>query len=194
MGSSPRQRLFFALWPDDAFRAALARLSKKVLHKQGKRIAPENLHVTLVFLGPTDPIQRACAEEVAARVAVEPFTLEFDRLGYWPKPQVLWSAPSHVPKPLAALVSSLTRGLTKCGFTPEMRTYQAHLTLARKVTSPVLDAVHEPLPWQVQDFQLVESETRPEGARYRVLRSWPLQDKGPASSLRFPEEGPNTTP
>ena len=41
-------RLFYALWPDQATRAALMRLQSGLA---GRRIAPGNLHLTLAFLG-----------------------------------------------------------------------------------------------------------------------------------------------
>lgn len=169
-----RQRLFFALSPDEVFRTALVSVTKKLLHKRGRRVSSENLHVTLVFLGSSDREQRLCAEAVAVELAIEPFVLTFDRLGHWPKPRVLWSAPSVVPEGLLSLVNGLNDGLRRCGFSLETRPYHAHLTVARKIAGPVPNTCHEPLVWPVQAFHLVASETRPEGARYRVIGTWPL--------------------
>lgn len=182
MGPSTRQRLFFALSPDESFRTALVNLSHKIVHKRGKRVSPENLHVTLVFLGSTDREQRLCAESVAREVAVEPFVLAFDRLGHWARQRVLWSAPSDVPEGLLSLVKALNDGLRQCGFSLERRPYYAHLTVARKIAGPVPETRHEPLVWPVQEFHLIESETRPEGARYRVLGTWPLRGVQPPPS------------
>nr|MBS0019345.1 RNA 2',3'-cyclic phosphodiesterase [Gammaproteobacteria bacterium] len=174
MDPSRSQRLFFALCPDEIFRTALVDLTEKSLQKRGKRVSSENLHVTLVFLGSTDREQRLCAEAVAREMATEPFTLTFDRLGHWPRQRVLWSAPSEVPQALRTLVNALNRGLRRCGFSLETRPYHVHLTVARNITGPVPDARHEPLVWPVHAFHLVESETRPAGARYRVIGTWPL--------------------
>src|SRR5437667_76833 len=41
-------RLFYALWPDAATRAALTRLQLAV---RGRNMRPENFHLTLAFLG-----------------------------------------------------------------------------------------------------------------------------------------------
>lgn len=169
-----RQRLFFALCPEADFRTALANLTKKHLHKRGKRVSSENLHLTLVFLGSTDRVQQRCAEGVASGLAIEPFVLTFDRLGHWPRQRVLWSAPSVVPEALLALVNALNDGLRHCGFALETRPYRVHLTVARKVAGAITDAPHEPLLWPVRAFHLVASETRPEGARYRTIGTWPL--------------------
>ena len=45
------QRLFFALWPDPAVRAALAGVTARLPLPRGRLTPPQNLHVTLVFLG-----------------------------------------------------------------------------------------------------------------------------------------------
>ena len=46
------QRLFLALWPDPATAAALAVLARDVAeHAHGKATPPENIHLTLAFLG-----------------------------------------------------------------------------------------------------------------------------------------------
>jgi 2'-5' RNA ligase len=73
------------------------------------------------------------------------------------------------------LVESLRGTLGECGLAPESRPYQPHITLARKANRglPVTDI--EPIHWSVGDFCLAESVTDPQGARYRILRRWPLE-------------------
>jgi 2'-5' RNA ligase len=176
MTAATRQRLFFALWPDDDTRNALARLARSRLPAGGGRLVPaENLHMTLAFLGSRDREFRACAERAAGRLSLQAFTLEFLRIGYWPRPRVLWSAPDHTPDALTGLASTLGRALVECGHEPESRPFRAHITLARKVTRPVREATHAPVRWPVSEFYLVESETLPQGARYRRLHSWSLE-------------------
>ncbi|NIM29074.1 MAG: RNA 2',3'-cyclic phosphodiesterase [Gammaproteobacteria bacterium] len=171
-----RQRLFFALWPDDETRDALARLARAHLPAGSGRLVPaENLHVTLVFLGAVDSGVRACAERAASALSAPAFTLEFVRIGYWPRPRVLWSAPERTPAALAELASTLTAALVECGHRPESRPFRAHITVARKVRKAPRASLHDAVHWRVDAFHLIASETRPEGARYRRLRSWPLQ-------------------
>lgn len=176
--ASARERLFFALWPDEASRAALAALAREALPGRGKLVAPENLHITLVFLGGADPQQRACAERAAGAAAAPAFTLRLERLGGFRRAGVLWSAPCETPAPLHTLVDGLNRGLAPCGFEPETRPYHAHVTLARKLERRVRERPHPPIEWPVQAFHLVQSHLHAQGARYRILRSWPLA--GPA--------------
>jgi 2'-5' RNA ligase len=45
-------RLFFALWPDDAVRARLTGVVDSLRRTvSGKWVKPDNLHITLAFLG-----------------------------------------------------------------------------------------------------------------------------------------------
>ena len=176
MTAAARERLFFALWPDGDTQAALARLAKARLPSgRGRLIVAQNLHLTLAFLGPVDAGTRECAQRAAASLRAPAFALEFRRLGYWPRPRVLWSAPEHIPKGLTMLESMLRKALAACGHAPESRPFRAHITLARKVRGPLGETTHAPLRWPVSDFHLVASQTLPQGARYRPLVSWPLE-------------------
>lgn len=174
--NAPRQRLFFALWPDDETRGALARLARERLAKaSGRPVPAQNLHLTLVFLGHVDAERRACAERAADGLSARAFTLELSRTGYWPRPRVLWSAPDETPDALSGLASALSEALVACGHEPESRPFRAHITLARKVARAPSRSAHGPLRWRVDAFHLIESETHPQGARYRSLRSWALR-------------------
>ncbi len=175
MTQASRERLFFALWPDDEARNALAALARKRLAPGNGRLVPaQNLHLTLVFLGAVDARVRDCAKRVAQRLSVRAFTLEFVQIGYWPRARVLWSAPRRTPELLTELASTLTQALIECGHEPTSRPFRAHVTVARKVRGPVRGVGHAPVRWPVREFHLVASETRQEGARYRRLQSWPL--------------------
>lgn len=75
------QRLFFALWPSDEARAALAGWRDALPRPGGRPTAARNLHLTLAFAGDVDAETRTCLEQAAARVRGEPFSLPLDRLG-----------------------------------------------------------------------------------------------------------------
>ena len=169
-----RQRLFFALWPDAALQARCGGLAAEVLGGAGRRIPAEKLHLTLSFLGSVDAPARACLEGGAETVRAAPFTLTLDRLGHFPRPQVLWLGTEAPPPELLHLVEQLRQVQRGCALEPERRRFQAHLTLARKVRRrPRLGEV-ERVTWPVTDFALVASQTLPSGARYEVVARWPL--------------------
>lgn len=174
------QRLFFALWPDDRVRAALARLASGLRLRQGRWVRPENLHVTLVFLGAVSADRRGCVEEVAAGVRAGPFDLALDQVGWWRRPQVLWAGASVTPEPLRRLVEGLREGCARCGFSPEERPFEVHATLARKVFREPPPAAIEPIFWAVGAFSLVRSSLSPAGSAYAVVRSWTLAAGDPS--------------
>ena len=170
------QRLFFALWPDPAVRAALAGVTAGLKLPRGRLTPPQNLHVTLVFLGGADTARRACVEAAADAIQAKGFAVTLDRTGWWRRPQVFWAGSSVTPPPLLDLVRALQAGCEACGFPRENRPFEVHATLARKVPAepPALDL--EPIPWPVDHFVLVESALTPAGSEYRVLRTWPLRE------------------
>jgi 2'-5' RNA ligase len=174
--ASEARRLFLALWPDDGLRDALTALTNGLPEAaQGRRAAPDNLHITLVFLGPLNSARQHCVEEACAATRGHAFGLVLDTLGWFSRPQVLWLGASRIPAALQALVRDLNEGLAGCGHVPETREHRAHVTLARKVKrGPRQPQPVTPLRWQVDRFVLVESVPEPSGVRYEVLRSWRL--------------------
>jgi 2'-5' RNA ligase len=173
--AEPTRRLFFALWPDDDVRAALAALARQPIQRQARRVVADNLHLTLAFPGNVTARVQACLEEAAGRLTGASFELSIDRLGYWPGPRILWAAPSVTPPELWSLATSLREVLAACGLEPENRPYQAHITLARKASRALTVTRTAPIPWSIRQFCLVESVSEPAGVRYRVLRIWPLE-------------------
>ncbi len=168
------QRLFFALWPDDAVRVRLRRCATGLPRHGGKPVPADNLHITLAFLGAVDAATRNCLEQRADAIRIPPFQLVFNRSGHWRRPQVLWLGCGDEPPGVLALASALKGVQLDCGLEPEARPFQTHLTVARKVRKARSDLLPEPVVWPVSDFVLVRSDTRPEGAVYQVLRRWPL--------------------
>ncbi|MDQ2696485.1 MAG: RNA 2',3'-cyclic phosphodiesterase [Pseudomonadota bacterium] len=166
---APR-RLFLALWPDDALRRRLADLAQNTAGRRALR--PDNLHLTLVFLGATAAGRLACYENALADLAVPPLTLTLDRLGYFPRPRILWLGASHVPPALYGLVADLNRRLAGCGFALERRPFQPHITLARRYSGAV-PVLAEAVVWSVDQVSLMESVASGDGVGYQLLRRWP---------------------
>ncbi|MGB5081465.1 MAG: RNA 2',3'-cyclic phosphodiesterase, partial [Burkholderiales bacterium] len=130
-------RLFFALWPDDEVRTQLARRSRE-LHAVcgGRPTRPENLHVTLAFLG---SVEEACVAEVeraAAEVVTRAATLVLDRTGYWKHNRIAWVGCSVVPPGLDALVSELRGALVKSKIAFDSKSFVSHVTLLREAHEP----------------------------------------------------------
>jgi len=171
----PAQRLFFALWPDPETAGSLARVSAGLVSQRGRHLAAPQLHLTLAFLGAANAEQQACYRRSADTVRGRSFSLEMDRCGHFPRPQVVWLGPSHIPAALADLQQTLVRELAgHCGYVPESRAFAPHLTVWRKVRRFTAPTAFASTPWPVSEFVLAGSRTLPTGAEYTVLQRWPL--------------------
>jgi 2'-5' RNA ligase len=178
---SPRKlRLFFALWPVDRHRAALAEsAAAAVTRVAGRAVPPGNLHVTLAFLGSV-PVQTFVhLVGVGGQGSWPAVRLDFARIEYWARPRVLVAMPAQVPAAGLEIVERLWQGVAPLGFAREPRPWRPHLTLVRGVqqlppkdleVTTVQTADEEPA-WRLA---LVDSAAHPEGPRYKALADWPL--------------------
>ena len=173
------QRLFFALWPSLELSRELYGVAGQILEGDGRRVPPENIHLTLAFLGAVNASFRQCAEQGAAAIRTGSFTLTLEQIGCWPTSGIVWVGPRHTPEPLSRLVQELNAGLVACGYVPEERSYAAHLTVARKWRQCNKNLPIDALIWEVRRFCLVQSHTHAEGARYEIVASWGLNSSEP---------------
>lgn len=164
------QRLFFALWPDEVTRKALALLQETFTHQPGRPVAAQNLHITLAFIGNVDGAMKNCMQARAETVSFEPFSMILTRLGHFRRSKVTWLGPDTCPSPLKSLVERLNAKLETCGYRPDKRPFSPHLTLLRKAGPIKSDTEITPLLWHIDRFCLVQSSTLAQGAEYRVLR------------------------
>ena len=168
------KRLFFALWPDDGVRARLAEQARLLPIHTGRRVPPENFHITLVFLGNVEERDIPELAKAVDELNIPRFPLQIDHCGWWKRAKVAWLAPGYAPEPLLELVKQINRLSRLAGLPVDERDYSPHLTIARKLTRPLKPCTFEPIHWDVREFCLVESVTHEQGARYRVVRSWAL--------------------
>ena len=169
------ERLFFALWPDDSVRQAINPLSQPVIQSlTGKAVVPDNWHITLAFLGEVENTARPCLHQAAASVQASHFSLCLDKLGYWPHNKILWLGSRETPNALQTLVTQLTTGLQTCGYRPEKRPFQVHLTLMRKAARAKTLPPVAPVIWRVADVCLVRSRLDSGGAHYETIARWSL--------------------
>lgn len=173
MAASESTRLFLALWPDAGVRSNIA-TTVAGLRFSGRAIAPDNFHVTLVFLGLCDAARRECVERVAASTSGNPFELGFVRAEWRRRGGIVWLATPEVPAALTSLVASLNRGLESCGHIPESRAFRPHITIARNVRRFGRNEVIATVRWPVREFCLVSSTLTPSGSVYSIAQIWPL--------------------
>lgn len=169
-------RLFFALAPPAAARAALGAWQRAAGGPGWRWAEPEGLHLTLAFLGEVPGGDRDRLEALGAEVAARhrPFELTGAGLGQFPlagAARILWLGvgPSG---PLDALAADLRGTLRQAGVAFDPKPFTPHLTLARRsgVASPRPAAPPPAFRWPVEALGLLRSDQ----GRYRAAASWPL--------------------
>jgi len=185
-------RLFVALSLSPELRANLASLLDEFKRADPKPrwIIPENLHVTLKFIGHVGLDKLPEIESALAAIrAPQSFAVKFSGIGFFPderRPAVIWTGMAAPPE-LKRLAHEIDAAMGSCGIPLDTRPLQPHLTLARLKETPLnaalgtlaqrnKDLVFGTL-W-VNQFDLVESKLKSSGAEYTTLRSFPLAIEG----------------
>lgn len=182
MQSQTTLRLFVALELPPALRQRLAGLP---LDLPGlRRVSPEQLHVTLYFIGESEKAE--AIGSALAQVPAAPVSLALQGAGRWST--VLWAGLRRNAA-LIDLHQRVTQALVSCGLKPETRPFRPHVTLGRfRAQRPParLNAwlkAHRGLRSSVapvSEFCLYSSELTPAGARYRILQRYPLRAEADA--------------
>ena len=178
-------RTFVAVCLDAELRSRISAIQERVkkLAPNVKWVAPENLHVTLKFLGNVreDRVARAQAaiDEVAREFAA--FDLSVSGLGVFPsamRPRVVWVGVEEGREQLVALAKAVEDRLVKAGFEKEEKPFKSHITIGRvKEGRPVGDLTDglagidagEIGRQRVDGVVVMESMLRPEGPEYTPL-------------------------
>ena len=172
MRGNKGKRIFFGIQPDEEAARALVR-AQSAIAAAGRPMAPENLHLTVAFLGSCDAARESCANRAALGVRAESFRLCLDRCGHFERPRIVHVHPAQTPHGLLSLHRGLCAALRACDFGAP-RAFKPHLTLFRGVTRPVTPDEFAAAEWTVRSFCMVESRLTVKGARYTVLHEYPL--------------------
>ncbi len=180
-------RLFLAVTPPENLRRELGVLLPQWTEELGGRWpSPENLHLTLAFLGELEEGRREAIEAAADAAAHRPaFAVEWGGLGVFPSwraARVAYLGVQEGEERLAALARELIAALP-ADLRPRRRPFRAHLTVARFRRPPRqedlrrLAAELAPLSWssRIEAIEFFESRLHPDGARYRLLSRHPLE-------------------
>ncbi len=179
-------RLFVALEIPSAVRENLASLLQtlRAVSPQTKWVRPENLHVTLKFIGEVPETKLAGVRVTLASVRSEQsVTLDFHGLGFFPNekhPRVFWAG-IEVSSNLKTLAADIDGATEKLGIPRERHAFSPHLTLARfeppRLPEKLRAAIQENSDrdfgsLRTSQFHLIESKLKPSGAEYTTLESF----------------------
>jgi len=168
-------RLFIAVPVADEVRRAAAGLIQE-LRASGadyKWVEPDNLHLTLRFLGATPLEGLPRIEELMRRAAQRPsFEVCFGGFGAfssWQEPRVVWVGVGRGAAELAAIAADL-------GPTDDEKPHSAHLTIGRmrsrrnleRLVKAAAAARFQELHQKIGEIVLYESFLTPQGPVYAV--------------------------
>lgn len=172
------RRLFFALWPGDGVRAALAGAAgalRSAHPTRGRWLDPRHYHLTLRFLGDCDAAQEAAALAAGDAVHAARFDLTFDRAGSFGNRSIpWWLGCAQAPAELQRLWEALDAALRNAGaWTERDHPPVAHVTVLRDAQVRLPGVPISPVSWPVREFVLVHSVPGSQPA-YHPLARWPL--------------------
>ncbi len=145
---------------------------------------PDQIHLTLKFLGDTDENLIGDLKEGLGKIDLPEFSLAINGFGYFPKgkqPRILWAGISSNSM-LEKLHQEVEEICIKLGFESEQRKFKPHITVGRikKATKrAVVKFVNQHNKFHISDvsikeFVLYESKLNPKGARHLRLETFQL--------------------
>jgi 2'-5' RNA ligase len=188
------KRTFIAIkiHPGKEMRNILDYFKQQLSGEKIKWVDPENMHITISFLGDTDEKMIGSISDIIKQTAMDhpPFELVFSGAGVFKNlrdPRVLWIG-TEINPVLQNMKISLENELSGFGFEKENREFRPHLTLGRikwiKNTAILEEAIQQYKDQEIQreyinELIYYESILKPEGPVYLTILNVPLIKKDP---------------
>lgn len=181
-----RIRTFIALALEAPIRRRIGKLQAELSEADSdiKWTEPNNLHVTMLFLGEVDARELVDVCKAVRGIAQkrEAFSLEVAGIGCFPntrRPRTIWVGIGEGRDEVVRLHHELEDALIKLGaYRREDREFTPHITLGRTRNGEVAPALAAILPGQadwnagrqtVAEIHVMGSELKPEGPEYTVV-------------------------
>ena len=147
-----------------------------------KLVEPENVHITLKFLGDTNESQIGEIDKIMkdAVKGVDPFNIQLKGAGVFPNQnyiKVIWVGIKQ-GEPIGLIASKIDEQLSKMGFKKEKRGFSPHLTIARVKSAKGKDEILHVIEKygdvlfvdiRVDSIKLKKSDLTPKGPIYTTL-------------------------
>lgn len=177
------KRLFVAIDPPADIREQLAALCCGL--PDARWVQPEQLHLTLCFIGEVDGTTFLDICEALAEIQTSAFALRLRGVGFFPPrglPRVVWSGIDPC-EPLMVLQRKISTRLFQLGVELENRKFSPHITLARLQQTPAskvgkylaINGLFASDPFAVDRFVLYSSILGKKGASHFVEQAYPLR-------------------
>lgn len=179
-------RLFVAIaLPEDVV-ARLEDLQDRI--PAGRLVPPENLHLTISFLGEVEERDTEALHEALSEIDAVPFDLSLAGLGTFGSrsPNVLWIG-VRLCEPLDRLHRKVRGAIHAAGLMTERERFRPHVTLARFGSGLTPDeerrmasfmavwGATEIAPFVVDGMSLIQSRLGKDAARYEELAVYPFE-------------------
>jgi 2'-5' RNA ligase len=182
-------RCFIAIGMTDPIKKEIGKLLD-IMQKHDvdiKWAAPENIHLTLKFLGSTPDALLPDIRESLSKIlsSYKPFYIRIYGTGVFPNrkyPRVIWTGIDD-SEILNKMKGDIEQAMALFGFQKEDREFNPHLTLGRVHSSKgVMNIVNELDNYKTMEFgmlhvdhiKLMKSDLKPKGAVYTCLNDLPL--------------------
>ena len=155
-----------------------------------KWVKPENIHLTLKFLGAQEPETLEKIKVILDKIAQDKFayTMEISLIGVFPKlefPRVIWVGLSIGDKETKIIAKELDEKINKLGIPKEERAFSSHITIGRvrsslnreKLTLALKNCVIEEgkLKFSADKIILYKSTLLPGGPIYEAIHETSLK-------------------
>lgn len=180
-----RFRTFIAVAIAKSVRERLVALQNQLraAAQQVKWVEPENLHLTLKFLGEVgeQDLYAVCKAAEQAVTDRAPFQMNMAGVGAFPnpnRPRVIWAGVWQGAPEITSIHESLEQVFRVQGYPREDRPFTPHLTLGRmrqpKPTPQLAAALHKLAGWEggptfVREILILSSQLSPQGSTYTVM-------------------------
>ncbi|MFH1393465.1 MAG: RNA 2',3'-cyclic phosphodiesterase [Candidatus Micrarchaeota archaeon] len=177
MNEKRELRLFVSVEVPQEIRKKVALLAKELPEDSIKPVMPENMHLTLKFIGETSEEKLEEIKEALRQISFSPFKCRINGVGVFPNEDYIRVVWAGVESPeLDSLAKDVISALVRFGGDSR---FSAHLTLARvrkKIDVREFVANHkddEFGEFEVNGFQLMKSMLSREGPAYSVVARFP---------------------
>ena len=147
-----------------------------------KWVSPENIHITVQFLGETEEslidVIKGSLEKILA--PHRPFCIKIADAGCFPdgrRPRIIWVGMEE-SQTLVRLYKDIANEMTRFGYQKEVRAFTPHITIGRVKSQRNMGELLKRLDefkgtcfsdFEVQKITLMKSELKPSGAKYYSL-------------------------
>jgi len=184
-------RTFIAVELSADFRLCLAGLQQELRNSNAdvKWVKPENIHITLKFLGSIPPKKVKAIQDFFPEIfdGSAAFNVRLACLGAFPhlnKPKVIWAGLDDPENRLKLLAGHTEEFLCRLGFSKEHKEFKSHITLGRlrsfknlAALSAALQktAVPSNMEQRIEKITFFKSTLTPQGPIYESLLTYMLK-------------------